>query len=120
MLTPFLPCTRHMDLPAPTDISRQVGVADTGSPIQLSRGSSGSSSPVNPETAMRLRLVSYKIYLEHEIDFVSNEIQALGQRDPSGDAFEEQILSELRDGLKIRFNALQVRLTRTMALLEVM
>lgn len=109
-----------MDLPPPTNISRQVGIPDTGSPIQLSRGSSGSNSPVNPDTAMRLRLVSYKVYLEHEIDFVSNEIRALGQRDPSGDAFEEQILSELCDGLKIRFNALQVRLTRSVALLEVM
>lgn len=109
-----------MDLPPPMNISRQVGVAETGSPIELSRGSSGSTSPVNPELAIRLRLVSYKVYLEHEIDFVGNEIQALGQRDPSADPFENQILRELQDGLKIRYNGLQIRLTRTLALLEVM
>jgi hypothetical protein len=109
-----------MDLPPPMDISRQVGVAETGSPIELSRGSSGSSSPVNPEIAMRLRLVSYKVYLEHEIDFVRNEIQALGERDLSADPFEDQILRELQDGLKVRYNALQIRLTRALALLEVM
>jgi hypothetical protein len=102
------------------DISRQIGVAETGSPIELSRGSSGSSSPVNPEIAMRLRLLSYKVYLEHEIEFVGHEIQALAERNPSADTFEDQILRELHDGLKVRYTGLQLRLTRTVALLEVL
>lgn len=110
-------------LPAPSGLTRQVGVTEPGSPLPVSRGSSVSSPRVpaeNPDEMMRRRLHHYKTHLEHEIDFVSNEITALIERAPGDNAQDEQILLELRDGLKVRFNTLQMRLARVKQLLEVM
>lgn len=112
-----------LHLPIPIGLSRQVGVSDMGSPLTISRGSSVSSPRVLPENqdeVMRSRLLAYKTYLEHDIDFVSSEIAALINRIPGPNPQEEALLEELKDGLKVRFNVLQARLTRTNALLEVM
>ena len=114
--------TQPLNLPMPTDLSRQVGVSDAGSPLSLSRGSSIVSSPrpENPDQAMRRRLQIYKTYLEHEIEFVGNEITALLHRDRTQDSFDESTLDELRDGLKIRHNTLMTRLGKVKELLDVM
>ncbi len=111
-------------LPAPTDLFRQIGISDPGSPLTLSRGSSiASGSPRPPETpdqTMRRRLLTYKTYLEHELEFIDNEITALLHRTRGPDPQEESILDELRDGLKIRYNTLQTRLSKVQALVDVM
>lgn len=109
-------------LPAPIGLTRQVGVTEPGSPLPVSRGSSVSSPRAieNPDEIMRRRLCHYKTYLEHEIDFVGNEITALINRVPGDNPHDEEILLELRDGLKVRFNTLQNRYTRVKQLLDVM
>ena len=113
----------YINLPAPTNAERQVGVSLMGSPIILSRSTSnvsGVSDIRTPEESLRDRLLVYKTHLTHEIDFVNNEITALIQRPPSQDLSEEAALQDLRNGLKIRYNLLQARLTRVNALLEVL
>lgn len=113
----------HLNLPIPFGLRRQVGVTEVGSPLTISRGSSIGSPRVLPENqdeAMRVRLLSYKTYLEHDLDFVDSEISALIQRIRGPNRREETLLDELLDGLKVRHNSLQARLTRTKALLEVM
>jgi hypothetical protein len=112
-----------MNLPIPIGLSRQVGVSDMGSPLTISRGSSVTSPrvlPDNQDETMRQHLLNYKTYLEHDIDFVNSEIFALINRVPGPNQQEETLLEELKEGLKVRFNTLQARLTRTKALLEVM
>jgi hypothetical protein len=111
-----------LNLPIPTDLSRQVGISDAGSPLSLSRQSSTASSPrvENPDQAMRRRLLTYKIYLEHEITFVDNEITALQCRTRGVNPQDDVILDELLDGLKIRYNTLVTRKGRVEDLLEVM
>lgn len=112
-----------LNLPIPVGLSRQVGVSDMGSPLTISRGSSiGSPRPhlENQDEVMRNNLLAYKVCLEHDIDFINTEIFALIHRVPGTDPQEEALLEELKDGLKVRFNVLQARLTRTKALLEVM
>lgn len=112
-----------LNLPIPFGLRRQVGVTEVGSPLTISRGSSIGSPRVVPENqdeAMRVRLLTYKTYLEHDMDFVDNEITALIRRIRSPNQEEETLLDQLLDGLKVRHNTLQARLTRTKALLEVM
>ncbi len=109
-----------MSLPPPTDLSRQVGI---GSPIALSRGSSTGtdlSDIRSPDEEMRYRLLAYKTYLEHESDFLNNEITALIERQPGTDRYEERILADLRTSLKVRFNGIQRRLQCVRDLLTVL
>lgn len=105
-----------MSLPVPTDLSRQVGISETGSPIVLSRGTSDSSA--NPDQAIQVRLLIYKNYLEHELTFTKTELQALDERAPSQDPHEEEILIELQKGLTIRVRRLERRLTNVCSLLD--
>ena len=111
-------------LPPPSlSFQRQTAVGLLGSPITLSREVSTSSSRSDtrhPDEIMRERLTVYRTYLEHEIEFVDNEIQALIERVPSQDPVQEGPFLELRDNLKIRYNGLTAKLTRVIALLEVM
>jgi hypothetical protein len=113
----------HLNLPIPVGLRRQVGISDIGSPLTISRGSSIGSPrvlPDNQDEAMRCRLLAYKTFLEHDLDFVDSEISALLTRVHGANQQEETLLDELLDGLKVRHNTLHVRLTRTKALLEVM
>ncbi len=117
MATPAFP------LPPPIGLLRQVGVHEIGSPIPLSRSSSVGSQEVsyeNPDDMMRRRLLTYKTYLEHEIDFIGNEITAIIERVPGDNAHDTQVLEELKDSLKIRYNTLQKRYIRVKDLLEAM
>ena len=111
-------------LPPPSlQITRQVAVGALGSPITLSREVSTASSRSENRSAdevMRERLGAYRIFLEHELDFLFNEIEALIRRAPSQNPVEDASLLELRDGLKVRYNNLRVKHTRVVALLEVM
>lgn len=111
-----------MDLPIPTDLSRQVGVTEAGSPLPLSRSSSeASGSPrMFPEETLRPRLVAYKVFLEHEIDFLTLEIQALQERNPGTTPSEQQSFQELRESLKVRYNLQTQRLTHLNALLRIL
>ena len=111
-------------LPPPSiTITRQTAVGLLGSPITLSREVSTTSSASdvqNPDEVMRQRLILYRNHLQHDIDFVNNEIHALIARAPSENPVEEDMLLNLRDDLKIRYNTLRVRLQRLCDLLEVM
>lgn len=110
-------------LPPPSPATRQVGVGTIGSPIVLSRGTSSLSNQSdirNPEETLRDYLVAYKTFLQHDIDFVNNEINALIQRPPSDNPHLDASFLQLRNSLKIRFNTLTTRLTRVNALLEVL
>jgi hypothetical protein len=69
---------------------------------------------------MRQRLVVYRTHLEHELDFVDNEIQALIQRPPSQDPSQEIAFMELRNSLKIRYNTLGKKLMRVNDLLALL
>lgn len=115
--------SNSQQLPPPSlSIRRQVATG-VSSPISLSREASTTSSRSDirhPDEVMLERLTHYKVHLEHEIDFVDNEIQALIQRPPSQNPVEDASLLRLRDELKIRYNNLRVKLTRVLALLEVM
>lgn len=111
-------------LPAPSlNITRQTAIGILGSPITLSREVSTSSSRSDIRSAdelMRERLRAYKEYLDHELEFLFNEIEALIRRAPSQNPVEDSALLELRDGLKVRYNNLRVKHTRVVSLLEVM
>lgn len=113
-----------IQLPAPSNsnLVRQTAVGIAGSPIALSRststGSDRSGDILPPDETMRRRLVVYRTYLEHESDFVENEIQALIQRPPSQDPAEDHALLDLRNSLKVRYNTLRRRLVRVIDLLE--
>lgn len=99
-----------MELPPPTDLSRQVGI---GSPVALSRGTSTASTLSDirsPDEEIQFKLLAYKTYLEHESDFLENEIQALLDRQPGLDPLEERAFAELRNSLKIRYNGIQRKL----------
>ena len=111
-----------MDLPIPTDLSRQVGVTEAGSPIALSRSSSeASGSPrVAPETSLRSRLLAYIFFLEHEIDFLTTEIQALVDYPPATTPLERDSFRDLHESLKIRYNLQSSRMARAKALLELL
>lgn len=113
-----------MQLPAPSTstLVRQTAIGFAGSPIALSRststGSDRSGDILPPDETIRRRLVVYRTYLEHESEFVENEIQALIQRPPSQNPGEDQALLELRNSLKVRYNTLRRRLVRVIDLLE--
>jgi hypothetical protein len=90
--------------PPPLLITRQIATGLLGSPITLSRETSTTSSPRNP----------------NEITFIDNEIQALIVRTPYEDPVQEGHFRTLRDNLKVRYNDLSAKRTRVIALLEVM
>jgi len=113
-------------LPPPSlHITRQTATGVVGSPLALSREVSTSTSSSRsdmrtPDELMRERLGAYRTHLEHELEFVFNEIEALIRRAPSQNPVEDASLLELRDGLKVRYNNLRVKHTRVASLLEVM
>ena len=112
-----------INLPPPSPATRQVGVSLVGSPISLTRSTSsisGQSDIRTPEESLRDSLGVYKSFLLHEIQFIDSEITALIERSPDPNPSQEAALMQLRNGLKIRFNTLQTRLSRVNALLEVM
>jgi len=109
--------SNYQHLPPPLSITRQVATGLLGSPITLSREA---SIPSNPDETMRDRLGVYRTYLEHELEFLDNEIHALIERPPSQDPTQDHAFAVLRDGLKIRYNSLRVRLGKVRELLEVM
>lgn len=114
-----------INLPPPSAATRQVGVTlgTVGSPIVLSRSTSSISNHSDirsPEEVLRDNLLAYKTFLQHEIEFVDNEITALVERPPSDNPHLDASFLRLREGLKIRYNTLTMRLARTNALLEVM
>ncbi len=115
----------QIQLPAPSNnaLIRQTAVGVVGSPVPLSRSVSGGSDRsdiVPPDEAMRQRLLVYRTHLEHELDFVDNEIMALIQRPPSQDPAQDAALLDLRNSLKIRYNNLRMKLTRVNDLLSVL
>jgi hypothetical protein len=109
--------------PPPLMITRQIATGLLGSPITLSRETSTTSShndTRNPNQIMREHLCVYRTYLEHEITFVDNEIQALIVRTPYQDPVQEGHFLDLRDKLKLRYNDLSAKRVRVISLLEVM
>jgi len=108
-----------MSLPPPIDLTRQTGISLAGSPIALSRSSS-SGSDRSVEESVRARLESYLVFLQHEVDFIGNEIQALIDRQTGSDRILEESFLDLRHRLKLRFNGLQIKKQRLLSLLEVM
>jgi hypothetical protein len=106
-----------IQLPPPSPITRQIA---TGLNSPLSRSVSTGSEIRNPDETMRDRLSVYRTYLEHELEFLDNEIRALIERPPSQDPTQDHAFAVLRDGLKIRYNSLGVRLRKVKELLEVM
>ena len=111
-------------LPPPSiNVTRQTAIGIIGSPLTLSRGTSNISDRSDirhPDEVMREQLALYKTHLEHELQFVDNEIQALFQRTPSQDPVQEAALVELRNGLKVRYNRIRAKLTMVNDLLEIM
>jgi hypothetical protein len=110
-----------INLPQPSPATRQVGVSLMGSPISLSRSTSSLSNQSDirsPEEILRDNLLAYIIFLEHEIEFVDAEITALLERPSSNDPNVDTAFLRLREGLKIRYNKLQQRLSRARALLD--
>jgi hypothetical protein len=108
-----------MSLPPPIDLTRQIGISAAGSPIALSRSSS-TGSDRSVEDSVRARLETYLVFLQHEVDFIGNEIQALIDRQAGSDRVLEDSFLDLRDRLKVRFNGLQLKKQRLLSLLEVM
>ena len=112
-----------ISLPAPTELTRQVGVSEMGSPMTLSRGSSEVSNQSYIQTQdqrMLNQLVVYKVYLEHEVEFVNTEIQALINRVPNEESALEASFLQLREDLKVRYTTLQNRLRKVKELLDLM
>lgn len=111
-------------LPPPSPATRQVGaVGSVGSPMSLVRSTSTASTASDirtPEETLRDYLNGYKVFLEHEIQFVDNEIMALIERPPSDNPAQDGALLTLRNNLKIRYNTLVNKLRRVNDLLEVM
>ena len=62
----------------------------------------------------------YRTYLEHEIDFVDNEIRALIERAPSQNPTQDAALLDLRESLKVRYNNLRTKLVKVNELLELL
>jgi hypothetical protein len=117
--------TSNSYLPAPTheELIRQTAVGIAGSPVPLSRSvstASDTSEIVHPDEAIRRRLSVYQTFLQHELDFLDTEIQELIQRPISQDSIQEAAFLELRNGLKIRYNNLRVKLSRVSDLLAVL
>lgn len=117
--------TPSSHLPAPTheELTRQTAVGIASSPVPLSRSvstASDSSDIVHPDEAMRRRLHVYRTFLEHELDFLDTEIRELIQRPVSEDRIQEAAFLELRNGLKIRYNNIRVKLSRVNDLLAVL
>jgi hypothetical protein len=113
---------QSIQLPPPSNITRQTatGIQTPNSLVRSTSTASDRSEIRNPDESMRSRLSVYRTYLEHELEFVDNEIHALIERPPSQDPAQDHALAELRDGLKIRYNGLRVRLGKVKELLEVM
>ncbi len=112
-----------INLPPPSPATRQVGMSMLGSPISLTRSTSslsGASENRPLEETLREYLNAYKVFLEHEIQFVDNEILALIERQPSDNPAQESAFLTLRDNLKVRYNTLRTRLAKLEALLEVL
>jgi hypothetical protein len=110
-----------MDLPPPSDLSRQVGISSPRSPISRSTTHSSDRSEIrHPDLEILIHLTTYKTYLEHESTFVDSEIRALMDRVPTSDAERERQLLDLRQNLKTRYNMMQIRLNRVRALLDVL
>jgi hypothetical protein len=112
-----------ISLPVPSPATRQVGISLMGSPISLARSTSSLSAQSDirtPEESLRDSLSAYKTFLTHEIEFVDNEITALIERAPDPNPSQQAAFLQLRQGLKIRFNSLQIRLARVNDLLEVL
>lgn len=110
-------------LPPPSPATRQVGVGTLGSPISLARSTSTTSTASEirtPEETLRDSLNAYKLFLEHEIQFVDNEITALIERPPSDNPAQDGAFLTLRNNLKVRYNTLTHRLRKVRELLEVM
>lgn len=105
-------------LPPPIQLTRQTGVSSAGSPISLPRSTS-TTSQLSVEDSLRAQLESYLIFLQREIDFIGNEIQALIERIPGNDPVQEESFLRLRGGLKVRFNKLQRKKEGVINLLEV-
>lgn len=113
-----------ISLPPPSPVTRQVGTTGSiiGSPVSITQSISSVSTPEvrNPEETLRDYLHAYKVFLEHEIQFIDNEIRALIERPPSDNPAEDGALLTLRNNLKIRYNTLTNKLRKVNDLLEVM
>ena len=112
-----------ISLPPPSPATRQVGAGTVGSPISLIRSTSTTSTVSDnrtPEETVRESLNAYKLFLEHEIQFVDTEIMALIERPPSDNPTQDGALLTLRENLKVRYNTLTNRLRKVRDLLEVM
>lgn len=113
-----------INLPPPSPATRQMGtVGSIGSPISIVRSTSTASTTSEirtPEETLRDYLNAYKVFLEHEIQFVDNEIRALIERPPSDNPAEDGALLTLRNNLKIRYNTLTNKMRKVNDLLEVM
>jgi hypothetical protein len=111
-------------LPPPSPATRQVGMTGSvGSPMSLVRSTSTASTASDirtPEETLREYLNGYKVFLEHEIQFVDNEIRALIERPASDNPAQDGAFLTLRNSLKIRYNTLTNRLRKVNDLLEVM
>lgn len=105
--------------PPPTHLARQSGMSSGGSPINLSRSTS-TTSQLSVDDSLRSHLESYLLFLQHEIEFIGNEIQALSERMLGTDPVQESSFQTLRDGLKVRFNRLQIKKERITGLLDVL
>jgi hypothetical protein len=105
-------------LPPPTGLTRQVGIS---SPFARSISTASSVSDIRtPDESIRIRLLAYRYYLEHERDFVDREIEALITNTPGETREERDSFLQLRDELKVRFNNLGLKLSRVNALLDVL
>jgi hypothetical protein len=112
-----------INLPPPSPATRQIGISMLGSPISPTRSTSslsGASENRSPEETLREYLNGYKVFLEHEIQFVDNEIMALIERPASDNPAQDGAFLTLRNSLKIRYNTLTNRLRKVNDLLEVM
>ena len=108
--------TQSIGLPPPSPATRQVGVSITGSPLELPRYISNASSEAqNLHEKLSNALTLYQTHLEHDIEFVSNEIKAITENTE-----QQEMLIKLRDAIQSRYTTLQLRLARVKALLEVM
>ena len=112
-----------LNLTIPSPPTRQIGIGIMGSPLSLSRSVSLASNTTDnrtPEEVLRDNLTAYKTFLEHEIQFIDNEIHALIERPSSGDSHLDASFMTLRNSLKIRFNTLVTKKNRVDSLLEVL
>ncbi len=109
-----------LQLAPPSPATRQTAIGIPTSPIPLSRSTTSSSTEnLTPEESIRRHLFTFKVHLEHDIEFVSSEIRAITEQNYDDRLSQESLLT-LRDNLKVRYNTLQKRLTKVNALLEVL